>query len=301
MIDISNKIETLRSAIAESRVIAKKETIDRVVRGDTPKGDVLNVARAAAVLAVKKTPELIPYCHPLMIDAVAVQFDVQETQIVIRVEAKCVGKTGVEMEALAGAMVAALNIYDMTKGIDKDVVIGESKLLEKHGGKSDFQETFLKPLLTAVLVSSDSVSQGKKSDKSGKIIQETLKKFPLDVAHYEIVPDEKKKIQEKISQWIESGVRLVVTTGGTGLGPRDVTVEAVKEIIDREVTGAAEAMRAFGQRRTPYAMLSRSIVGIKNQSLIITLPGSSNGVKEGLAALFPNILHAFNMMGGGGH
>ncbi len=301
MIDISNKIETLRSAIAESRVIAKKETIDRVVRGDTPKGDVLNVARAAAVLAVKKTPELIPYCHPLMIDAVSVQFDVQETQIVIRVEAKCVGKTGVEMEALAGAMVAALNIYDMTKGIDKDVVIGESKLLEKHGGKSDFQETFLKPLLTAVLVSSDSVSQGKKSDKSGKIIQETLKKFPLDVAHYEIVPDEKKKIQEKISQWIESGVRLVVTTGGTGLGPRDVTVEAVKEIIDREVTGAAEAMRAFGQRRTPYAMLSRSIVGIKNQSLIITLPGSSNGVKEGLAALFPNILHAFNMMGGGGH
>ena len=301
MIDISNKIETLRSAVAESRVIAKKETIQRVVRGDTPKGDVLNVARAAAVLAVKKTPELIPYCHPLMIDAVSVQFDVQETQIVIRVEAKCVGKTGVEMEALAGAMVAALNIYDMTKGIDKDVVIGESKLLEKHGGKSDFQETFLKPLLTAVLVSSDSVSQGKKSDKSGKIIQETLKKFPLDVAHYEIVPDEKKKIQEKISQWIESGVRLVVTTGGTGLGPRDVTVEAVKEIIDREVTGAAEAMRAFGQRRTPYAMLSRSIVGIKNQSLIITLPGSSNGVKEGLAALFPNILHAFNMMGGGGH
>lgn len=301
MIDISNKIETLRSAVAESRVIAKKETIQRVVRGDTPKGDVLNVARAAAVLAVKKTPELIPYCHPLMIDAVAVQFDVQETQIVIRVEAKCVGKTGVEMEALAGAMVAALNIYDMTKGIDKDVVIGESKLLEKHGGKSDFQETFLKPLLTAVLVSSDSVSQGKKSDNSGKIIQETLKKFPLDVAHYEIVPDEKKKIQEKIVQWVDSGVRLVVTTGGTGLGPRDVTVEAVKEIIDREVTGAAEAMRAFGQRRTPYAMLSRSIVGIKNQSLIITLPGSSNGVKEGLAALFPNILHAFNMMGGGGH
>ncbi|QQR81300.1 MAG: hypothetical protein IPJ69_03960 [Deltaproteobacteria bacterium] len=147
----------------------------------------------------------------------------------------------------------------------------------------------------------EGATRAPKKDKSGRIIQDTLKKFPLDVAHYEIVPDEKKKIQEKILQWVESGVRLIVTTGGTGLGPRDVTVEAVKEIIDREVTGAAEAMRAFGQRRTPYAMLSRSIVGIKNQSLIITLPGSSNGVKEGLSALFPNILHAFNMMGGGGH
>ncbi len=301
MIDISNKIETLRSAIAESRVIAKKETIERAVRGDTPKGDVLTVARAAAVLAVKKTPELIPYCHPLMIDAVSVHFEARETEIMIRVEVKCVGKTGIEMEALTGAMIAALNIYDMMKGIDKNVVIGETKLLEKHGGKSDFQETFLKPLPTAVLVSSDSVSQGKKSDKSGKIITETLKKYPLDVAHYEIVPDEKKKIQEKILQWVESGVRLIVTTGGTGLGPRDVTVEAIRKIVDREVPGVAETMRAFGQRRTPYAMLSRGIVGIKKNTLILTLPGSSNGVKESLSALFPNILHAFNMMGGGGH
>src|SRR3990167_8595403 len=187
MIDISGKIETLRTAVAESRVIAKKETIDRAVRGDTPKGDVLNVARAAAVLAVKKTPELIPFCHPLLIDSVKVDFEPRETEIVIRVEAKCVGKTGIEMEALTGTMIAALNIYDMMKGIDKDVVIGETRLIEKQGGKSDFADEFKAPFSAAILVSSDSVALGKKADKSGKIIAEEMKRFPVDVKHYDIV------------------------------------------------------------------------------------------------------------------
>ena len=301
MIDISGKIETLRTAVAESRVIAKKETIDRAVRGDTPKGDVLNVARAAAVLAVKKTPELIPYCHPLSIDSVKVDFDPRETEIIIRVEAKCVGKTGIEMEALMGAMIAALNIYDMMKGIDKEVVIGETRLIEKHGGKSDFEETFPKPFSAAVLVTSDSVSAGKKSDKSGKMIVDSMKKFQVDVRHYEIVPDEKEEIRRKILGWVESGIQLILTTGGTGLGPRDITVEAVRGIVERDAPGIAEAMRSYGQRRTPYAMLSRCVVGVRGGTLIITLPGSSNGVKEGIAALFPNVLHAFKMMRGMGH
>jgi molybdenum cofactor biosynthesis protein MoaC len=301
MIDISNKIETLRSAVAESRVIAKKDTIDRAVRGETPKGDVLNVAKAAACLAAKKTAELIPYCHPLAIDAVTVTFEPKDREMTVRAEVKTVGKTGVEMEALTAASVAALTIYDMLKGIDKDVVIGETRLLEKHGGKSDFAETFLTPLSAAVLVTSDSVASGKKSDKSGKIIVEEMKRFPVEVLHYEIVPDEKEKIRQKLLGWVEEGIRLIVTTGGTGLGPRDVTVEAAREIIERDVPGIAEAMRSYGQRRTPYAMLSRGVVGVRGKTLIITLPGSSNGVKEGIAAIFPNVLHSFNMMGGGGH
>ncbi len=301
MIDISGKIETLRVAVAESRVIAKKETIDRLVRGETPKGDVLNIARAAAVLAVKKTHELIPYCHPLLIDSAKIDFESRETEIVIRVEIKTVAKTGVEMEALTGAIIAALTIYDMAKGIDKEVVIGETKLVKKRGGKSDYEETFLTPLKAAVLVTSDSVSAGKKTDKSGKIIVEEMKRFSVDVKYSEIVPDDRDTILKKILGWTEEGIDLVVTTGGTGLGPRDVTVEAVRELIEKDVPGIAETMRAYGQRRTPYAMLSRGVIGIRGQTLLITLPGSSNGVRESLAAIFPNVLHAFNMMRGGGH
>ncbi|HSA59116.1 MAG TPA: bifunctional molybdenum cofactor biosynthesis protein MoaC/MoaB [bacterium] len=301
MIDITNKIESLRTAVAESRVIAKKETIDRAVKGDTPKGDVLNVARAAACLAAKKTQELIPYCHPLAIDAVSIAFEPKPGEITVRAEVKTVAKTGVEMEALTAAVVAALTIYDMMKGYDKDVVIGETRLIEKHGGKSDFGADLVAPVKTAVLVTSDSVSGGKKSDKSGKMICDEMKRFPVDVKHYAVVPDDREEIRKKILGWIEEKIGLIVTTGGTGLGPRDVTVEVVSSLIEREAPGITEAMRAFGQRRTPYAMLSRGVAGTRGRTLIVTLPGSSNGVREGIAAVFPHVLHAFNMMGGGGH
>ncbi|OGQ07072.1 MAG: bifunctional molybdenum cofactor biosynthesis protein MoaC/MoaB [Deltaproteobacteria bacterium RIFCSPLOWO2_12_FULL_40_28] len=301
MIDISAKIETLRTAIAETSVFAKRETLERALKGDTPKGEVLPVARVAAVMAAKKTPDLIAYCHPLAIDSVKVDFELKEVALLIRVEVKAIGRTGVEMEALTAASMAALNVYDMLKGIDKEVAIGTLSLLEKHGGKSDFQEKISKPYLAAVLVSSNSVSAGKKTDKSGKLIVENMKKYPVEVLHYEIVPDEPKAIQEKILSWCGQGIQLILTTGGTGLGPQDITVETVKKIIDREIPGIAEAMRVFGQRRTPYAMLSRSVVGLKGDTLIVTLPGSSRGVEESLAAIFPNVLHLFPMIKGGGH
>ncbi len=301
MIDISDKIETKRTAIAESRLQAREETIQRIVKGDTPKGDVLNIAKAAALLAAKKTPEFIPHCHPLAIDKIEVTFEPDATEIRIRTLVRTIGRTGVEMEALTAASIAALTIYDMAKGIDPEMVIGETRLVEKRGGKSDYIETFLKPIRAAVLVTSDSVSSGKKEDKSGKIICEAMKKFPVNVEQYEIVPDEKEQIEKKILSWVKEGVQLVLTTGGTGLGPRDITIDTVRQLITREAPGIAETMRSFGQRRTPYAMLSRSVVGVRDKTLIITLPGSSKGVAESIAAIFPNVLHAFNMMGGGGH
>lgn len=301
MIDISAKIETLRSALAQTSILAKRETLERCMKGDTPKGEVLPVARAAAVIGVKKTPDLIPYCHPLAIDAVKVDYALKEDCLLVTVEVKAIGRTGVEMEALMGASIAALNIYDMLKGIDKEVSIGPLSLLQKQGGKSDFQEKTDSPYSAAVLVSSDSVSSGKKSDKSGKLILEKMKKYPVEILHYEIVPDEPERIREQILSWCKQGIDLILSTGGTGLGPRDVTVETIKTLLDREIPGIAETMRVYGQRRTPYAMLSRGVVGLKGNSLIITLPGSSRGVEESLAAIFPNVLHLFPMLKGGGH
>ena len=99
----------------------------------------------------------------------------------------------------------------------------------------------------------------------------------------------------------EAGIDLILTTGGTGLGPRDVTVEAVKGLIERDIPGVSETMRAYGQKRTPYAMLSRGAAGFIGKTLVITLPGSARGAKECLTALFPSILHVFNMVAGGGH
>lgn len=300
MISVLNKIETLRRASAVSTVKASPEAIARLKANDLPKKDVLSVARVAGVLAAKKTHELIPYCHPIFIDHVEIEYEVSDDQIAVRATVEVIAKTGVEMEALTASSVAALTIYDMLKPVDKNMEIVLTRLVEKTGGKSDWIEKLPKDLKAAVIVSSDSTAKGTRSDKSGRLIEERLRTQGL-TPDYVVLPDEAPQIKAKMEELIRQGVRLIITTGGTGLGPRDVTVEATREVIDREVPGIMEAARGFGQRRTPYAMLSRGLAGQKGGALIINLPGSSRGVEESLDAIFPAVLHAYKMMGGGSH
>ena len=300
MKSITNKIDTLRKATASSVVLATAQTIERLKSNDVPKKDILIIARAAGVMAAKKTPEIIPYCHPIPIDSVDIHFEVLADRIVITASVEAIWKTGVEMEALTASSVAALTIYDMLKSVDKDMEIVSTKLVEKTGGKSDLIEKIPKDFKAAVIVSSDSTAKGIRSDKSGRIIEERLKVQGI-TPDYVVLPDDAPMIKAKMEALIQQGFKLIITTGGTGLGPRDVTVEATREVIDREVPGIMEAARSFGQRRTPYAMLSRGLAGQKGSTIIVNLPGSSRGVEESLDAIFPAILHAYKMMGGGGH
>ncbi len=297
---ITKKVETLRRAVAESSVKAKPETLQKLLQNDLPKKDVLAIARAAGVMAAKKTPELLPYCHPILIDWVEIDFDVQASQILIRVTVEAVAKTGVEMEALTAASIAALTIYDMLKPVDEDIEILSTKLLKKTGGKSSFKEKIPAKFKAVVVVASDSTFGGTRSDKSGRLIEEKLRSFEIDPS-YEVIPDDKETITATLQKYCQSGVDLIMTTGGTGLGPRDVTVEATQAVMDREIPGIMESARGYGQRRTPYAMLSRGLAGQKGKTMIINLPGSSKGVEESLDALFPALFHAYKMMRGGGH
>lgn len=301
MIDVGEKLDTLREATAEATIQASPETIDMVKSGNVPKGDVIEMARAAGILGAKKTSELIPFCHQVPLDWVSVDFELGE-KIVIKTRAKAIWKTGVEMEALTAASIAALTIYDMLKPIDNSLEITSVKLIEKRGGKSEWEQHFKPPLRAAVLVLSDTVSQGKKEDKSGKIIVEKLKKETVEVVEYKIFPDDFDIIQgELIRLSDEERVDLILTTGGTGLSPRDITVDATKTIIQREVPGISEAARVYGFRRTPYAMLSREIAGVRGKTIIINLPGSSRGVTESMGAIFPWVLHSFHILRGEGH
>ncbi len=297
---VTNKIETLRRAKAESRIRATAKTIDRLQANNLPKKDALAVARVAGILAAKKTHEIIPYCHPIAIDGVEIEFEIGKEEVVIRVLVETVAKTGVEMEALTAASVAALTLYDMLKPLEEHLEILSCRLVEKTGGKSDFVENIPDGFKTAVLVTSDGTAKGARQDKSGRLIQERLRAFGIEPV-YLVLPDEKAQIASKLKEWCAGGVELIITTGGTGLGPRDVTVEAVRDVIDREIPGIMEAARSYGQRRTPYAMLSRGLAGQKDKTIIVTLPGSSKGVEESLNAIFPGVLHAYKMMGGGGH
>lgn len=138
MVDVSEKAITTREARAYAEVVMQPETLAMIVSGDHKKGDVLAVARIAGIQAAKKTSDLIPLCHPLMLTKVAVEIeaDVENSRIVITTLCRLAGQTGVEMEALTAASVAALTIYDMCKALDKGMVISQVKLLEKKGGKS---------------------------------------------------------------------------------------------------------------------------------------------------------------------
>ena len=316
MRDISHKQITLRTARAAGVVFCSAATIDLVRNGQLPKGNLFDVAHAAGFLGAKHTPQLLPHCHPVTIDGMEIEFEFLDvgrhaqllddppaarTGIAIIAEARSIGRTGIEMEVLTGVSVAALEIYDMLKPVDKALEIGHIRLLEKKGGKSDRERYFATPPTCAVLVCSDSTAAGKREDKSGRLIKEMLAAVNAEVKYYVIVPDEKTVIQRQIRQWVDEDVHFIFTTGGTGLGPRDNTVSAVQEMLDRDADGIAEAMRAYGQQRTPMAMMSRGVAGSIRQTLVVTLPGSSDGARESLEAILPAVFHARKMMKGGGH
>lgn len=301
MVDITHKISTLRKAIATAILtVSRPETIEAVLNKTVPKGDVFEFARAAGLLAIKKTSDVIPDCHPLPVEYAAITSRIEGLSIVISVEVHTLYKTGVEVEAMHGAAITALTMYDMLKPLDKGVEIGTIHLASKTGGKTQHVAPQLK-LKCAVVVCSDSVSSGKKMDTAGNAIVEILQKFQLSVAQFLVIPDDFNAIQQA-ALTLEQGVfDLVLFTGGTGLSPRDVTPEALTPLIDRMIPGIMETARAYGQQRTPYAMLSRGVAGFVKNMLVITLPGSKNGAVETMQALFPQVLHLFPVRAGAGH
>jgi len=302
MFDVGHKPETYRIAKAQAILKVKPETISLIKEGKTPKGDIFETAKVSGTLAAKKTPDLLPYCHPLPIDNVTIGVSLNQDSIEIIAETETVWKTGVEMESLTAVSVAALSIYDMLKPIDDSLVIESVKLLNKKGGKSDFQQKFDKKLRAAILVTSDSISSGKKSDQSGKIISERLQKLGIDVVVTKIIPDEVNQIESLLKQFCdEQKIDLVLTCGGTGVSPKDVTPEATIKVLEKQVTGVAEMLRNYGQQRVPFSMLSRGLTGIRGKSVIVNLPGSTSAVTDAMDSLFPGILHIFKMLENEGH
>ena len=302
MVDITFKASTLRIATAQAVVVvSKQETIDAINNSTVPKGDVFAMSKAAGLLAVKKTADLLPDCHPMPIEFTGIEYSIEGLDITVTMTVKTIYKTGVEVEAMHGASIVALNMYDMLKPIDKGIEIRTIKLLHKKGGKSDFKDKYRTDLTAAVIVCSDSISAGQKEDKAGKAIIKKLEESSVKIKEYTIIPDEIEDIQKAVLQHAAEKTDMVLFTGGTGLSKRDVTPEALKPILDREIPGIAEAARSYGQDRTPYAMLSRSVAGVKDQTLVLALPGSTKGAAESMDSLFPAILHVFRIFKGARH
>jgi molybdopterin adenylyltransferase len=152
---------------------------------------------------------------------------------------------------------------------------------------------------TAILTLSDKGAAGLRQDESGAVLREMITALGAEIVFAELLPDEQDAIARKLAQWADSGsIDLILTTGGTGVAPRDVTPEATKAVIEREVPGMAEAMRQESLKKTPRAMISRAVAGIRGRTLIVNLPGSPRGARENLAVLLPALPHAIEKIKG---
>jgi cyclic pyranopterin monophosphate synthase len=301
MYDISDKPETYRTAVAQAIVKIAPSTVTLVNEGKSPKGNIFDAAKISANMAAKRTWDLLPFCHPISIDHIDVDvLLIGEGSIKIIVTVKNVDKTGVEMEALTGACVAALTVYDMLKPVDDTLEIESVKLLKKTGGLKSFIQKYDRVLHAAVLVLSD--SRDEKEDESGKVMIDRLIMHGLEVKEYKVLADEPKAIESELIRLCDQvGVDMVLTSGGTGVGPRDMTPEATAKVIEKQLNGISEALRTYGQKRTPLSMLSRGIAGVRGNTVIVNLPGSVKAVTESLDSMFPGILHIFQMLRGHGH
>jgi cyclic pyranopterin monophosphate synthase len=317
MVDVGDKPISARSALAEVIVRFRPDVLDELVAAGGPKGDAFVTARLAGIAAAKRTAELIPLCHPLPLDRVDVEIDVERASgaVTIRAGVAATARTGVEMEALTAAGVAALTLYDMAKPLQRDIVIERLVLLEKHGGRSGSYRARAaeqkpptraaprtEPPVEAVVVTvSDRSAVGERADRTGPAVVAALRDSGFAVGNPLVVADDAERLRALLGELADAGHRLVVTAGGTGLGPRDATPEATADVIEREVPGMAEQMRLAGLASTPMASLSRGIVGIRGRTLIVNLPGSPTAAVESLGALLPVLGHALEQLAGADH
>ncbi|WP_322133849.1 bifunctional molybdenum cofactor biosynthesis protein MoaC/MoaB [Antiquaquibacter oligotrophicus] len=294
MVDVGDKAVTKRTATAGGRFTSTPEVIALVASDDLPKADVLATARLAGIGGAKRTSELIPLCHQLALTSVSVDFEFGESWIDIVATAKTTGKTGVEMEALTAVSIAALTLHDMTKAVDPYSVIGDIRLLSKAGGRT-------RPAIVdgtaAVIVASTGAAAGTREDTTGPVIAAWLAERGYSVQH-SVVAD--ADIATELDAVLAAGPAVVITTGGTGVSPTDATPEATRAVLDRELPGIAEAIRARGLEHVPTAALSRGLAGVSGRSVIVNLPGSRGGVTDGLAVLDELLDHVVAQIAGGG-
>ncbi|WP_129285324.1 bifunctional molybdenum cofactor biosynthesis protein MoaC/MoaB [Streptomyces sp. GZWMJZ-114] len=322
MVDVTRKDVTARTARATGRVLVTPEVVALLRAEGLPKGDALATARIAGIMGAKRTPDLVPLCHPLALSGVTVDLEVTDEAVAITATVRTADRTGVEMEALTAVSVAALTVVDMVKAVDKAATITDIRVETKTGGKSgdwhrDGQtagtgeaergrpreaapRTPLGARTALVVTASNRAAAGVYPDRGGPLIAEALRAWGFATEGPQVVPDG-APVEAALRAAIETGYGVVVTTGGTGLTPTDLTPEATRALLDREIPGVAEAIRAEGLGKVPSAALSRGLAGVAGTTLVVNLPGSTGGVRDGLAVLERWLPHAVDQIHGGDH
>jgi len=296
MEDISANISSLREACAEVVIcVSKSETIQAILDGRVPKENLFEMAKVAGLFAVKNTHRSLPNSYPVPIEFTCIEYRIADLEIHVLVKVRSVCKSNLEMEAMHGASITALTIFDMLKPIDKGVSIRQVKIQEEP--KKQFRSHSERPFTAAVVVCSNAVAKGIKPDSAGQLILKRLVSQGAEITSYSIIPDDLDQIRV-LAKELSTDNQLVIFSGGTGLSKTDVSTEALEPILDRRIPGIEEAIRRYGQSLTPYAMFSRSLAGTIGDCLVLALPGSTRGAGESMDAIFPHVLVFFKLLAG---
>ena len=304
MVDVSSKPDTTRTARAVGELRSTPHVIALVRADGMPKADVLATARIAGINGAKKTSELIPLCHQLALSSVTIAFGFTESSITIEATAKTKGPTGVEMEALTAVAVAGLTLHDMVKAVDPAATLDGVRLVSKDGGKRGHWERDAAeaPQLGArsavVLVVSTGSAAGSRTDTTGPVIADWLTAQGFSVRGPLVYAD--ADVAAGLTDALTGCPAVVISTGGTGASPTDNTPEATRTVVDRELPGVADAIRQRGLAKFPNAALSRGVAGLAGRSVVVNLPGSPGGVRDGLAVLEPILDHLVAQVAGAG-
>ncbi|MBZ0223387.1 MAG: bifunctional molybdenum cofactor biosynthesis protein MoaC/MoaB [Dokdonella sp.] len=321
MADIRDKRITRRRAVAVGEFLPGAQAFATVVERRLPKGDALVMAEIAGLQGAKMASALMPLCHPLALELVRVRCVPVPARHVIRVYCECAtqARTGVEMEALAGVNAALLTLYDLTKPVEPALALGAIRLLFKEGGKKglwihpdgidDDERAHYRPrdlarldgVPCAVLTLSDRASRGDYVDESGPILREGLQHLGADVQVMRVLADGIEPLSTSLRELAASGIRICLCTGGTGLGARDLSPEALRAVADRRVEGLAEMIRSESAQHTPLAWLSRAEVVQLGGMLVFALPGSPRAARQTMTILAPLLAHALAMIDGRPH
>lgn len=296
MIDVGAKAVTRRVAVATGRLDTTAEVVALVLADGLPKADVLATARIAGIAGAKRTSELIPLAHLLPLEKVTIEFEPAEASIGITATVAVTAKTGVEMEALTAVAIAGLTLHDMIKAVDPAAVLGDIHLVSKTGGKS---RAPLSPTRAVAIVSSTRAAAGAAEDRTGPVLIDWLRAQGYEIDAPIVVAD--ADISDALRDAVAGSPGIVLTTGGTGITPTDRTPEATAAVLERELPGIAEAIRAAGREKVPTAALSRARAGLAGDTIVINLPGSPGGVRDGLAVLGGLLPHLREQLAGGDH